>query len=98
MLVAALAVVANEELIANDAVVALEDDTAQLPVPNNEPVIPLVTFNVPLTIDDPVTVSEPVTSNPVGKLMNPLKYDAVCADVAQLAVPINVPENDPVLI
>ena len=57
---------------AYDAVVVYDDDTtllAQLLVPCNEPVIPLVTFNDPLNtagpifvnVDEPETVNEPVT-------------------------------------
>jgi hypothetical protein len=42
-----------------------------------------------------------VTSNPLGKVINPSKYDAVFANnarllvPAQLLVPINVPVNEP---
>ena len=57
---------------AYDAVVVYDDDTtllAQLLVPCNEPVIPLVTFNDPLNtagpifvnVEEPETVNEPVT-------------------------------------
>jgi phage/plasmid primase-like uncharacterized protein len=45
-----------------------------------------------------VTTSDPVISNPLGKVINPSKYDAVCAVtalLAQLLVPISVPVNDP---
>ena len=72
---------------AYDAVVVYDDDTtllAQLLVPCNEPVIPLVTFNDPLNtagpilvnVDEPETVNEPVTLTlslidiPLPKLFN----------------------------
>jgi len=103
-----------------------EDDIAllaQLDVPNKLPVIDgannrdAVTsptkFVVPDTINPlPVTNNDPVTSNPFGKLIYPVKDDAVAAVVANDAevateevpntepvnTPMNEPVNDPVLI
>lgn len=70
ILVAALAVVVNELLIAL---------FAQLPVPNTEPVIPRVTFKLPVILCEPVTIKEPVISNPSTNSIDPEKYDAVTA-------------------
>ena len=47
----------NELLIAlleNDAVVAKDELVANEAVPNNEPVMPLVTSNEPVIVKDPV--------------------------------------------
>ena len=43
------AVVANEALVAFEALPAYEADVANEEVPNNEPVMPLVTFKLPVT-------------------------------------------------
>lgn len=68
------AVTVLDDDIANEEVVVNDDDTAlfaQLEVPNNEPVIPLVTFNEPLILpplplinSDPVITAEPLNGNP----------------------------------
>ncbi len=54
-----------------------------------------------MIVCEPVTTSDPVISNPLGKVINPSKYEAVCAVnarllvLAQLLVPIKFPVNDP---
>lgn len=50
--------------VANEAVVALDEDTAQLLVPNTDPVIPAVILN------DPVISVFPMTRNSVTALLD----------------------------
>lgn len=82
---------AKDAEVANDAVVAIDDDTAQLLVPTNTPV------NDP--VNEPVLICSEEETTPVGSMVG--AYDAVVANdeeialVAQLPVPINIPVNDP---
>ncbi len=65
---------------------AYEALVATLLVPNNDPVIPVVTESEPDTTVDPVTYREPVISNPLGNVRYPVNDDAVSAVVAIDAV------------
>ena len=53
------AVNAKELLIALDELIAKDADVANDAVPNNEPVIPAVTFNEPVTVAPPESTIRP---------------------------------------
>jgi hypothetical protein len=94
--------------VANDA--KLEVDAYELDIPDPPPFIAYdalsaydadVAVNA-LPLSDPVNpavdIVDPVTVNPLVNKIEPLKYDAVTANDAQLDVPMNEPLKDPVLI
>jgi hypothetical protein len=77
----------------NEAVIALDDDAAQLEVPSTEPVNPLPLNTIPLDDikNEPVMTALPVNGNP-GVAFN--ANDAVVAVEAETAQ-LLVPKNDP---
>ena len=77
----------------NEAVVALDDDTAQLLVPSMEPVnpLPLNTIPLPDTKREPVIIALPLNGNPGVAFTANDAVNALDADTAH----DEVPKNDP---
>jgi hypothetical protein len=76
----------NVILVNSSAAFAYDADVAVNALPLSDPVNPAV------------DIVDPVTVNPLVNKIEPLKYDAVTANDAQLDVPMNEPLKDPVLI